>query len=100
MVGEVLCYGRLLNIGETGKDIYSHPSSKALENIPNFDVSKPRPIGWDAARLTRVKLKNLEEKLNGVDESVIADLLELKTKQEEDDMVSEAAATGKITLLG
>ena len=102
MVGEVLCYGRLLNIGETGKDIYSHPASKSLENMVGFDAAtKPRPSGWDAARLTRVRLKELESKLNAMsDDRVIADLRDAKTKEEEDDMVCEATATGTITLLG
>ena len=98
MVGEVMCFGRLLNVAEVGKNPSIHP---AALKIPNpFDPKKPRPAGWNAAKGVRVMLKELEDRLNGEEESVIKARNAQKVKDEEADMVEEATENGFITIIG
>lgn len=98
MVGEVMCFGRLLNVAEVGKNPSTHPADI---NIPSpFDPKKPRPTGWNGAKGVRIMLKELEDRLNGEDEATIKKRNAQKLKEEEDDMVEEASENGFVSLLG
>ena len=98
MVGEVMCFGRLLNVAEAGKNPSTHPANVKIPS--DFDPKKPRPAGWNAAKAGRVMLKELEDRLNGEDETTIKNRNAQKVKDEEEDMVEEAKENGFVTVIG
>jgi hypothetical protein len=64
LVGEVLVFGRLLNVGEN-KNIHS-------EKVTGLTINDRGSASWKKALDRRVMYKDLEDRLNGEDEASIA----------------------------
>jgi hypothetical protein len=83
MVGEVICYGRLLGVGETGRTGQSFASLTINSDTFNALDSNKRPHGWQSIRSQRVALKELEDRLNNIAEEVIQE----KRKQRDSEVM-------------
>ena len=90
LTGEVLVFGRLLNVGE----------NKSIVAPADLDLSSSaRPNGWNDVREKRVQYKELEDRLNGDDEASIKARHAARLEDEDKDMTAEGAS-GTITILG
>ena len=69
LAAEVVAYDRLLNVGEF-KNPYTE-KAKILINANTYGPNK-KPNGWDKVADKRVQFKELEDRLNGEDESNIS----------------------------
>ena len=69
LVGEVVAFGRIVNVGE---NMNAYQERAKLTISDSFSPSSARPSGWKQVQEQRVMLKELEDRLNGEDESAIS----------------------------
>ena len=69
LVGEVIAFGRIVNVGE---NMNAYQERAKLTISDSFSPSSARPSGWKQVQEQRVMLKELEDRLNGEDESAIS----------------------------
>ena len=68
-MGEVIAFGRIVNVGE---NMNAYQERAKLTISDSFSPSSARPSGWRQVQEQRVMLKELEDRLNGEDEAAIS----------------------------
>ena len=82
MVSEVICFSRLLSVGEAFKlsDQIANNLDISRETFDSKD-DKKRPVGWNDIKTQRLSLKLLEDRLRHVTEDIIHQNKKLRAQQ-------------------
>lgn len=99
MVGEVILFGRLLNVGENGRDVTPLYPPLVVDSLLDGKVGE-YPMCWERVRNQRVVLRELEDRLRGRPEVDVVNERVAREGREEEAMRREARESGKVHPLG
>lgn len=101
MVGEVVVFGRLLNVGENGRDVTPlYPPLVIGDSELDAAFEDVLPSGWERVRNQRVVMRELEYRLLGRPEKEVEDERTALEGREVEAMRREARDGGKVHPLG